>query len=247
MASLRASSYDIEMAVSSTKAASAIDARESAAYTLAEGARYLRLPGATLRSWVVGRDYPTADGGGRFPPLIRPASRRPPLLSFWNLIEAHVLRSLRTEHGVSVKALRDALAYAERELGIDRLLLRSELRTSAGEVFLDRYGVLISLSASGQLAMRRMFAEHLKRVEWDASRFPVRLFPFLSAAAPTEERSIAIDPRIASGRPVVLRKGISTSAIAERIDAGEAVEDVAADYELGRTEIEQAVVYERAA
>jgi hypothetical protein len=68
------------------------------------------------------------------------------LLSFSNLIEAHVLRSLRTEHGVSVKALRSALAYAEN-----------------------------------------------------------------------------------------------------RIDAGETVEDIAADYDLGPEEIEQAALYERAA
>ena len=96
--------------------------RDVAAYTLAEAARYVRLPVATLRSWALGREYPTAEGGGRFPPLIRPASPGPPLLSFANLIEAHMLRSLRTEHGVSVKALRTALAYAERALGIDRLL-----------------------------------------------------------------------------------------------------------------------------
>ena len=72
-------------------------------------------------SWVLGRRYPTAEGHAEFPPLIRPASRRPPLLSFSNLIEAHVLRSLRTEHGVSVKALRSALDHAENALGINRL------------------------------------------------------------------------------------------------------------------------------
>ncbi len=79
------------------------------------------------------------------------------------------------------------------------------------------------------------------------SRFPVRLYPFLSAVAPSEARPIVIDPRIAFGRPVVQRKGISTSAIAERIDAGESVDDIASDYELGPSEIEQAIVYERAA
>lgn len=220
---------------------------DAAAYAVAEAARYLRLPSATLRSWVLGRRYPTAEGITRFPPLIRPASRRPPLLSFRNLIEAHVLRALRTDHGVSVRALRDSIAYAERELGIDRLLLRPELRTEAGKVFLDRYGTLIELSASGQLAMRRVFDEHLRRVEWDASRFPVRLYPFPAAGLRTEERPITIDPRIAFGRPVVVRKGVSTSAIVDRIDAGESVDEVAADYELERSEIEQAVLYERAA
>jgi uncharacterized protein (DUF433 family) len=221
--------------------------RDLAAYTLAEAARYVRLPAATLRSWVLGRQYPTADGSSDFPPLIRPASRQPPWLSFSNLIEAHVLRSLRTQHGVPVKALRSALAYAEKTLRIDRLLLRPELRTDASKVFLDRYGELIELTASGQLAMRRLFADHLKRVEWDSSRFPVRLYPFLSASAPSEACPIVIDPRIAFGRPVVLSKGISTSTIAERVDAGESVDDIAADYDLGQSEIEQAIVYERAA
>jgi uncharacterized protein (DUF433 family) len=34
-----------------------------------------------------------------------------------------------------------------------------------------------------------------------------------------EQRPIAIDPNIAFGRPVVLRAGVSTGIIAERIDA----------------------------
>lgn len=151
------------------------------------------------------------------------------------------------DHGVSVKALRQALEYAERSLKIERLLLRKELRTDAGQVFLDRYGQLINLSASGQLAMRRLFDEHLKRVEWDEWQFPVRLYPFVSGETHTAERPIAIDPKIAFGRPVVNRMGISTGTIAERIDAGETVQELASDYSLSPTEIEQAVVYERTA
>ena len=89
--------------------------------------------------------------------------------------------------------------------------------------------------------------EHLKRVEWDSSRYPVRLYPFLFAGAVTEDRPIVIDARIAFGRPVVARKGISTWAIAERLDAGELVQDVAADYDLDPFEVEHAAIYERAA
>jgi uncharacterized protein (DUF433 family) len=220
-----------------------VDIRAQPAYGLLEAARYLKLSPATLRSWVVGRPYPIAEGTRRFQPLLELAAKKPPTLSFWNLIEAHVLRSLRTEHGVSVKALRKALRYAEQELSIDHLLLH----TDAGKVFLDRYGELIELSASGQLAMRKVFDEHLKRVEWDEKRFPVRLYPFVSSDSLDGQRPIAIDPLVAFGRPVVQKAGVSTRTIADRIDAGESVDELAADYDLSHAEIEQAVLYERAA
>jgi uncharacterized protein (DUF433 family) len=225
----------------------AFDPRNVAAYTLTEVARYLKLPAATLRSWVIGRPYPKGEGVAQFRPLIDPSSRQPPLLSFWNLVEAHVLRALRTEHGISLKDLREAIRYAERHLRIDRLLLDKRLCTDAGKVFLDRYGQLINLSASGQLAMRKMLDAHLKRIEWADISAPIRLYPFVASAAETLERPIAIDPTIAFGRPIVVRAGVTTQAIADRIDAGEAVDEIAADYGLERADVEQAVLYERAA
>lgn len=223
------------------------DLRNQAAYPLAEAARYLKVAPATLRSWVVGRAYPKAGGEGQFRPLVHPPVQRPPTLSFWNLIESHVLRSLRTEHGVSMDALRKALQYAQREMGIERLLLRRDLCTEGGRVLLERYGSLIVLSTSGQLAMQRVFEEHLKRVDWDEARFPVRLYPFPSAGTSAIHRPIAIDPQIAFGRPVLATRGISTSIITDRIDAGETVEDLATDYDLSPQEIEEAILFERAA
>jgi uncharacterized protein (DUF433 family) len=222
------------------------DVRDQAAYGLAEAARYVKLPVATLRSWVAGRAYPKARGVGHFRPLIHSPHAQPPVLSFWNLIEAHVLRSLRTEHGVTIKAVRAAVDYAERTLKIQRLLLSNDLRTDAGKLFLAKYGQLIDLPASGQLAMRIVFEEHLKRVEWDEWKFPIRLYPFVSADT-QPPRTIAIDPKIAFGRPVVARAGISTAAIAGRIDAKESEAEVAVDYDLTVQEVEQAVLYERAA
>ena len=105
---------------------------------------YVQLP----RLWTNARNG--------FQALIKPARKQPPLLSFYNLIEAHVLRSLRTEHGVAISEVRKAIRFAERTLDIDRLLLRKNLLTHAGEVFLEEYGKLINLSASGPLAMRRL-------------------------------------------------------------------------------------------
>ena len=167
------------------------------------------------------------------------------MLSFWNLVEAHVLRALRSDHGVSVKALREALGFAEGELKVKRLLLSKELSAGGGRLFLDRYGELIELSASGQIAMRHVLGAHLRRVEWDQWQFPVRLYPFVASEALSAERPIAIDPSLAFGRPVALRRGITTSVIVERIDAGESIAALAADYDLSAAEIEEAILYDR--
>ena len=166
------------------------------------------------------------------------------------MIEAHVLRGLCTDHGFSVKALRQAVDYAQRELGVERLLPSQELCFEGGQLFLDRYGQLINLSASGQLAIRQVLDAHLKRVVWERGKFPVRLHPFVSSswadAAPAV-MPIAIDPRSSFGRPMVVSRGISTAAIANRIDAGETVDALAADYGLSIAEIEHAVLYARVA
>jgi uncharacterized protein (DUF433 family) len=206
---------------------------------VSEAARYLRLPPATLRAWVT-----DVDSASR---VIRASGRAPVMLSFWNLVEAHVLRALRTDHGVSLPNVRSAIRYAEQSLGIERLLLSPELKTDAGRLFLDRYGALTDLAASGQLAMRALFESHLKRVEWDRWAFPVRLFPFVPGLASDAAPAIAIEASIGFGRPIVRARGIATSVIADRIDAGESVGEVARDYDISESDVSAAVLLERAA
>ena len=223
------------------------DIRDQPAYSVAEAARYLKVAPATLRSWFAGRPYPKVSGVAHSAPLIRPAGGPPPTLSFWNLIEAHVLRSLRTEHGVRMDALRRAVRYSQQTLKIDRLLLSPQLRTDAGKLLLERYGELIELSASGQIAMRRLLQDHLDRVEWDKWKFPVRLYPVISSEGITASRPISINAEVAFGRPVLAQRGVTTGAIVERIDAGESPAVLAEDYDLSVDQIEEAVLYERVA
>lgn len=46
---------------------------------------------------------------------------------------------------------------------------------------------------------------------------------------------------------MVLRAGISTHAIVQRLDAGESVADIAEDYGVTTIDVEQPALYERAA
>jgi uncharacterized protein (DUF433 family) len=145
-----------------------------------------------------------------------------------------------------MREIRAALRYAERKLGIERLLVRKQLQASPGNLFLEHYGKLINLGRSGQLAMKKVLETYLSRLEHDTSGLPLLLFPFLDHHLEGPKR-IVINPRVGFGRPVVASRGISTAAIADRIDAGESVREIAADYGLEDAEVEEAVIYERAA
>jgi uncharacterized protein (DUF433 family) len=195
---------------------------------------------------VIGRPHPPTLSTSHFPPPLRPSRLQLATLSFSNLIEAHVLRSLRPESGRPLPAVRHALAHTELELQLGQFLLREELRTAGGALFLDRYAKLVHLSASSQLAMRKRFEAHLARLEWGPLGFATRLYPFVLGEA-TDARPIVIDPAIAFGRPVLDTAFVWTRSILERIDAGESVEAVATNYEVSVEAVEEAVLFERAA
>ena len=223
------------------------DPRELPAYTIADASRYIHVPQATLRSWFLGRTYRKAGGVAEFGPLLAPAGAAAPHLSFLNLVEAHVLRALRTQHDVAVSAVRAALRTAEEQLGMERLLLNDQLLTSAGDIFIERYGELINLSRSGQFAMKRLLEAYLRRVEWDDKHIPLRLFPFVRSGDASLEAPIVIDPRRSFGRPTIAGSGVMTHVLTDRIDAGETVEELAADYGISPADVEAAILFEKAA
>lgn len=212
---------------------------------MAQAARYVRISPTTLRSWVAGRSYPSQDGPRLFRPLISLPRPDDPRLSFSNLIEAHVLRALRTRHEVPMSAIRAAIDYAEKELKIKRLLLREDLKTAAGTLFIEHLDHLVDLGRSGQMAMKALLDAHLKRIEWDSAGLPSELFPVNTGL--TGPKIVTIDPQMAFGRPIISGKGVRTQTIVERLDAGETRDGVAADYGLSDAEIDEAIFYERAA
>lgn len=210
------------------------DIRDAPAYGVSEAARFIRIPRATLAYWTRGRR-----------PLIEPPQPGGPL-SFNNLVEAHVLRALRSVHGAGMASVRSALSYAEEQLDISRLLLHDELLTSGGDLFLQELDHLINLSRSGQLALRKLLKDCLNRVERDDMSLPFLLYPVLPRES-ANAKAISINPRVSFGRPVLADTGVSTRALVDRIDAGEGIPELAHDYGLAESQIHDAVLYEAAA
>jgi len=222
------------------------DLRDTPTYTIVEAAGFLFIPAATLRSWVVGRTYPIANGSRRFRPLIRVDDGPSPiLLSFRNLVEAHVLSAIRREHGVAIRDVRRALSYVEREFESEHPLADYEFQTDGVHLFVEKYGTLVNASEAGQIAMRELLEAHLERIERNPSGVPIRLYPFTRFKEIEEPRPVTIDPSISFGRPVLTGTGIPTDIVADRFNAGETIDDLAHDYERPRDEIEEAIRFQR--
>jgi uncharacterized protein (DUF433 family) len=227
------------------------DPRLVPAYSVADAAHYLRMPEETLRSWVIGRLYPAAGQLKRSRPLIHLDDPDRQYLSFINLVEAHVLASIRRRHGVKLPKVRNALDYVRRQFRIDRPLIAQAFQTDGLDLFVERYGELINASRAGQHAMKEIIGVYLKRIERDAKGLPIKLYPFTrdtqaEAAPASDPRVVVMSPTVSFGRPVIASTGIPVSSIYERYKAGDSVADLAQDFRLEISAIEEAIRCEAA-
>jgi uncharacterized protein (DUF433 family) len=214
-------------------------------YTIPEAARYLSMPAATLKSWVAGRPYTTLMKGPTWwDNLINRPDPNDPRLSFSNLTEAFVLLALRKQYRVKMPDVRIALDYSKHKLGVNRVLLSKDLRVAQGSLFLQRMSELINVGVGGQVVMPEILDAYLQRIEWSEDDLPLSIFPFTRAGHLDSTRLLKISSRIAFGRPIVERKAIKTSVIAERFKAGDSISDLAEDYDLEVFEVEEALRYE---
>jgi uncharacterized protein (DUF433 family) len=196
------------------------------------------LPAATLRAWVLGQKM------GDKPPF-RPVLRRPDpdeaLLSFVNLVEAHVLSGLRREYRFPLQTLRKAIQYVRRQFPGEHPLAEHAFATDGVDLFVERFGQLLQVNRPGQMAMREMLEAHLERISRDPKGVPIKLYPFTRRQGGDEPRVVEIDARISFGRPVLVGTGIPTAVIAERYKGGETIAQLAGDYDRSPTEIEEAI------
>jgi len=217
------------------------DARSLPAYRVVEASRYLNIPTSTLRAWVSGQKHETQAGPEFFRPVIAISSTDPPMLSFFNLVEAHVLDAIRREHGIPLPKVRVALDYLARSFPSEHPLAAQEFESDGLSLFLEKVGQLINVSQAGQLAMRKILEAHLRRIDRDPQGFARRLYPFIRKGRPDEPKVVVIDPYVSFGRPVLAGTGVPTAVIADRYKAGESIDSIADDYGRDRLEIEEAV------
>ena len=133
------------------------DPREVPAYMLHEAARYTSIPLDTLRTSVSGREYAVEGGKNRKfsqPLIIRPEKNG--LLSFTNLVEAHVLNAIRRKHRIPMPRPK-SLGLSFCGFQSKHPLAEHEFETDGLDLFIEQFGDLINVNQSGQLAMKEVF------------------------------------------------------------------------------------------
>ncbi|WP_072622729.1 DUF433 domain-containing protein [Spirulina major] len=211
-------------------------------YRVADAAHYIRVPTVTLSTWLNGRTYTTQNGKRQSPPLIQRPNPKTPLLSFNNLLEGHILRVIRETHGIPLSNVRGAIDYLGQKFNTSHPLIHNQFKTDGVDLFMEHADLLINVSRAGQLAIRAVIQDLLKRIEWE-DNIAVRLYPFISPTDPAD-KIISIDPRYSFGKPIITATGVPTDVLAEFYNAGDTIEDLAADYECTPAQVRAAIRFE---
>jgi uncharacterized protein (DUF433 family) len=136
--------------------------------------------------------------------------------------------------------VRPALDFIATTFQSKHPLIEKAFETDGVSLFIDHLGKLIDVSAQGQTMIRQCVEQHLRRLERKGSQV-VRLYPFTRDAFDDSPKSVFIDPRVSFGRPVLATIRVPTSAISMRYWAGETIEHLAADYDCGTLDVQEAI------
>jgi uncharacterized protein (DUF433 family) len=135
--------------------------------------------------------------------------------------------------------VRQAVEYLRHTFGTRRPL--AEERFSDGiDLFVERFGALIGATQQGQLQLRDIIRERVRRVLRDPQGIPEKIILF-RAPASGDKGDVVIDPRLSFGRPVLNGLGVRTSILAERFMAGDDIGDLARDYGVPPEAIQNAI------
>lgn len=213
-------------------------------YTVAEAARLLRVPASTLKWWLEGRE--SSRRSPAYPPVVRPEPSGSNHVTWGEYVEAGYLREYRRRHEVSLQHLRGVIDALRAEFGVPyplahfkpfvgpgrRLVLELEQRLDVPP------GLRMVATVDGQQLLTPAAESFLERVEFaeEDPQWAERVYP-AGKASP-----VVIDPEYNFGAPTI--DGISTEVLAELVDAGEPLEEVADDYGLSPERLRHALAYE---
>jgi uncharacterized protein (DUF433 family) len=196
-------------------------------YSMVEAGLYLRLKPQEVRRWTKEGILCSSNGG----------------ISFFNLLELHILKCLRKEFGLSMQRIRRALDEYNLIEHSDHPFLDPRMETDGIHLFLHDGDEYMNLNRPKQRGIPQILSSYLRRIDHLADG-GMTFYPFVVGQDLHEPRSIQISPSIAFGRPVLADTGIATDVIAGRFRARDSVTDLAEEYGVPVSMVEDAIRWE---
>lgn len=217
------------------------------AYTLTEAGRLLDVSPTTLKRWLFGYSYTNEGSATSQKPLWDAQygnDQDDPLLGFRDLIEARVVRGLRSL-GIGLPTIRQCLKLASDIVEDSHPFSTRRFKTDGRHIFLeitDKIGAkevdpaLIDLR-SRQRVFRTIVQPSFVDLSFDAdvaSRW--WLLP--------KKKTIVLDPARSFGQPIVADGGVPTARLAQSMVAEGSLDRVARLFELKPGVVRDALKFE---
>lgn len=163
-------------------------------------------------------------------------------MPFIGFAEAYVLSSFRRA-GVSLQRIRPAVEVLHQEIGVEHALASERLYTDGAEVLFDYAQETGDEDFTELVVLRtkqRQFTEvvrgYLKRIRYGGDGWAS------SVKLPTYEHAeVVVDPKIAFGLPLVVRGGARVEDLVDRFQAGDSLEEIAADFGVPHDQVEDVI------
>jgi uncharacterized protein (DUF433 family) len=205
-------------------------------YTLPEAATFLAITPSRLYDWYAGR-HPILVPSGQLGDTL--------LLSFRDLEEAYKVFLLRSKHSKSLQYLRRAMSDARDKTGSKHPLLTHEIDV------MDRLALIVPGRGKrkrraitlGDPSVPDYFPEVVKAWGIRISKARAEIFPWRYASQDDTSMPVSLNPEIMSGRLVLRGTRIPVNILWGRVKLGEKVENIAEDYRLETTQVQQALTH----
>ena len=208
------------------------DLREIPNYTIAEAARCLGIPVATLRSWFKG----LTRAGRIYKPFLKMS--HPSRLTFFEMMQADALFSMSKGNQTTLRTFRDQL----KELDPTELV-RKDIFFDRNSIYRQFEACFVSLREKGQAYQKSVIEPYLKRVHYDSKKLAYRIYPFMSRSddLALNLSNIVIDPKICYGAVFHDKIGAPVTVIGKRFDLGDNEDVLAKDFGTTKDYIREAI------
>jgi uncharacterized protein (DUF433 family) len=204
-------------------------------YTVADAARYLRLPRQTLTYW--------SDPHKNRRPIVTTIGERhrgQPVVPFVGFTEAFVASVFRRVHGLTWPYIRKALTRIEDKLGLEHALASQKLFTDGAKIVYDysrndSEARLLVEVVSDNVVFTEVIEDYLRRIEYATDGWAEYI------VLPTVRPVASVTPYKAYGQPLTLRGDARIVDILDRFEGNESFSEIAEDFGMPPEDVEEVV------